>query len=80
MALRTSWLAIPPTAAANGGRVPLAVRDKQRTTSAFTGTYDEGGRNKKIANNESECIIENLNRELNAHFVQKCRIHFLSQV
>lgn len=38
MALRTSWLAKPPTAAVNGGTVPLAVRDKQRTNSAFTET------------------------------------------
>lgn len=41
MALRTSWLARPPTAAANGGRVPLAVLDRQRTNSAFTEVWKE---------------------------------------
>lgn len=35
MALRTSWLARPPTAATKGGRVPLAVLARQRTSSVF---------------------------------------------
>lgn len=41
MAFRTSWLARPPTAAANGGRVPLAVLDRQRTNSVFKETWKE---------------------------------------
>lgn len=43
MALRASWLAKPPTAAAKGGRVPIAVLDRQRTNSAFTGAWKERG-------------------------------------
>lgn len=41
MAFSTSWLARPPTAAASGGRVPLAVRDRQRTNSAFKEAWKE---------------------------------------
>lgn len=41
MAFRTSWLARPPTAAANGGRVPLAVLDRQRTNSVFKEAWEE---------------------------------------
>lgn len=44
MALRTSWLARPPTAAANGGRVPLAVLDRQLTNSVFTRGWEESQR------------------------------------
>lgn len=46
MALRTSWLARPPTAAANGGRVPLAVLERHRTKSVFTEAWKEGRREK----------------------------------
>lgn len=47
MALRTSWLARPPTAAANGGRVPLAVLDSHRTNSVFTEAWNERGREER---------------------------------
>lgn len=47
MALRTSWLARPPTAAANGGRLPLAVLERHRTKSVFTEAWKEGGREEK---------------------------------
>lgn len=52
MALRTSWLARPPTAAANGGRVPLAVLDRQRTNSAFTEDWKARGRKEGMEKSE----------------------------
>lgn len=69
MAFRTSWLARPPTAAANAGRVPLAVLDRQRTNSAFTEAWKKKAERKQI-NRETLrhlCACSNQSKRVYTH-------------
>lgn len=86
MALRTSWLARPPTAAANGGRVPLAVLDRQRTNSVFTGAWKKKGQNEKREREKRVHAMQvqgyqsmrDIKLIKSTHFVSESCIHFLS--
>lgn len=90
MAFRTSWLARPPTAAANGGRVPLAVRDRQRTNSAFKEAWKEArGAREQDFKKQPVCLVKvkkkyknvgvNKKNQTNAtHFIPESRINFIS--
>jgi len=78
MALRASWLARPPTAATNGGRVPIAVLERQRTNSGFTGAWEE--RRREEEGKRKRCVIVDVYASLQIPENEKQRLTLFVRV